>query len=173
MNYHPKIFGQWWQGGNTHSPTFIHARTNAHTMHGEHSGYGLYREKKTHGICLHLSNIVFGKKTCKNFRWLCLYCLPQHCKNSEKHKWAIVVSKPLIRLKIIESFKFASFTLTHNRIITHVERIIHSEITNSSLSILSVRLRPVKAVCHTWKFQCFRYLGLNNSTYIQKRAKTS
>lgn len=109
---------------------------------------------------------------------LYLYCLPQHClrdvsKSSEKHKWTIVVSRPLIQLEIIESFKFTSLTVTHKRIIIPVERIIQFEIKNSSLPTFSVELTPVKAVWHTWKYQSFGYLRLNNSTYTQKRTKIS
>lgn len=172
-------------GGYTHPHTFTHSvmvtntqKNCTDTRHEENSGYDLHREEKIHGICLCLSNIAFGKKTCKNFRLLYLYCLPQHClrdvsKSSEKHKWTMVVSRPLIQLEIIESFKFTSLTVTHKRIIIHVERIIQFEITNCSLPTFSVELTPIKAVWHTWKYQSFGYLRLNNSTYTQKRAKIS
>lgn len=152
-------------GGYTHPHTFTHSDTvtNAQknctdTRHGGNSGYDFHREKPIHGICLHLSNTAFGKKTCKNFRLLYLYCLHQHClrdvsKSSEKHKLTMVVSRPLIQLEIIESFQFTSLTVTHKRIIIHVERIIQLEITNSSLPTFSVELMPVKAFWYTWKFR--------------------
>jgi len=55
----------------------------------------------------------------------------------------------------MERFKFISFTVTHKRFLTHIEKIIQCKITNSSLPTFTVELMPVKAIRDTSKFHSF------------------